>query len=1795
MNTLINGNRRIQIDDSTYFPFTQKINDMENVDIIGMPASKTISIPRCPQNDEFFGYIGENNRINHDYNDEKLGVSFNQIKKCKYELMNGNEIVSTGIIQIDNITETDYEVTLYDILIDQIEQLSTVNLNDLDIITSNDLPYEFNSYAQTVTQLITGTTTEIKAVVNNRTFDEDKKTLKCYKNTDTNISIPDNYTLPIDCTPLQLRTLKDYNVNYAIPIKTVINSINKTSNDKFDNSEYPTIEYSQDLEEIFNDVHILSNVPSNTEPYYNYVLNQSGVVSGQFEGSTGTTISFEPKDGLNPICDKNGNFYFEIPFIINFTAPVANQQRITWWHISPDESPQFWSNTTPDGTKIGEIYINMSLSALNSTGETIYTSLVTTNKVELILGVNTFVVYEGINVKNVRIYGTSLFTIDYYPLFFNNNYNKTNLNFNITCMNPSDANSYTSFLDEKTKLTDVEIPLPSTEYNVTYNVNTFRSGDKINGANIFPSVSIKDFLISTVKYFNLGIENVNGNIRIFKKVYKNTNDLLIIDGVPDLNNKLVTYSMLKLKTDLSNNTLMSKYSDKYKKSFGEQHIDTGYTIKKNTKEITFDVGIPFILQDTNAFAYDAFCRYLSGGYCKVNHGDISGFNDKVVFGYINNCKQDLDIVNDTKYELTRKDVSGNTIEEKFVMWNPSIRYNSGATDGTLTWYKDILFTNDINSLVTVSNYNTFSPYQFITGKNTIKHSLEFNKPEVNYANITDFDYNNEVTHYSMYHKKTLNDKLSANTHTLTAKLYIDGKIDIYKLFNYHNTFYIISEIVEYDPTKPGIYDVILLKVNNPEGYIEPWGNELGEVVTYNILSVGDISYVGHNYINGGGTVTYLGRPEATERGIVIATNPNPTINDSKWIAPGMDLNPYMTMMTGLTEDTDYFWKAYIKNEAGIAYGDLKSFYTMSRPVVSITGITNVTINSGKATMSVQKNGNRFTGSVTDYNITKYGLVYSTNHNPTYSDNKVEIVGSSPDKDIPVQFTMSGLQAGTTYYVRSFAYNNGAGFGYSSELSFTTSLSTPIVTTTSITNITDSTVNSGGNITSDGGSAIIAKGICWAVGINPSLSDAHTNDGIGAGLFNSVGTGLTSNTIYHIRAYATNSIGTSYGNDITGVTLGLPGVTLSSITNVDNNNAYTGGNVIEDGNTTVTERGVIWGNYPGITLSDAYGFTLNGAGLGSFTSYISGLSGNTTYYVRAYATNSVGTKYSISDSFTTTDGAEVTTNLITNITNTTATCGGIANNNSGSEITQRGVCWNTTGLPTIANNHTIDGIGNGSFTSNLTGLAGSTTYYVRSYVTNSTSTYYGNEVSFKTYDLPSVNTSSISNLTDTTATCGGNVTNENGSTVTERGICWSTNSNPSLSGSHIINGIGLGSFISNLEGLNSLTTYYVRAYATNSFGTRYGNEVQFITNGRPSVSMYDIENLGNTYVTFGGHVESTGGVELIDKGFIWLQGTGYFDIDNYTGIFSDGSTVEDFSITPNDLLPNTFYQVKAYILNQYGYEYSDTQSFTTEAPVTLANIVTTSISSTSGTEISVNGNLVDTGGDGGVISEKGVVYAIGDSSNPKISELSIYGEAPAFYAGAGPSGTNGLWLRIELSMNITQGTLSLVSTDRFHFNGFECILNGSDSAGEVFNSTLITFPFDDSTVQEWSFGVNGLNLVWWKDMSSYFFGSAYDLSVEAGIRGYMSLSAISPEVIIYNQFISIYPSQIKFNDFSSNAIYTPVTPTILTGKKLHNNTSIGNFNVTIDNLTYNTLYSVAAFATNQVGTSYGAAIDVSTQR
>jgi hypothetical protein len=291
---------------------------------------------------------------------------------------------------------------------------------------------------------------------------------------------------------------------------------------------------------------------------------------------------------------------------------------------------------------------------------------------------------------------------------------------------------------------------------------------------------------------------------------------------------------------------------------------------------------------------------------------------------------------------------------------------------------------------------------------------------------------------------------------------------------------------------------------------------------------------------------------------------------------------------------------------------------------------------------------------------------------------------------------------------------------------------------------------------------------------------------------------------------------------------IPEVTVSDITNITSNTAISGGEVTSDGGAEITARGVCWSS-TNITPTTADSKTSDGTGLGIFTSSIAGLTPGTTYYLRAYATNSVGTAYYSQAPFKTLALAPVITTIdFSLLTSTSFNSGGNVSNDGGSPVIGRGVCWSTKENPTLEDDKTTDGSGIGSFTSSITSLTPGTTYFLRAYATNSAGTAYGSQISIKTSStLPTIESTSLS-YNSTFFSISVNISFDGGSPVTSRGICWSNIPDPTIENDKTSEGTGIGSFTSLISGLVPGTTYYVRSYAINSVGIVYGDLVMFTT-------------------------------------------------------------------------------------------------------------------------------------------------------------------------------------------------------------------------------------------------------------------------------------------------------------------------------------------------------------------------------
>ena len=475
---------------------------------------------------------------------------------------------------------------------------------------------------------------------------------------------------------------------------------------------------------------------------------------------------------------------------------------------------------------------------------------------------------------------------------------------------------------------------------------------------------------------------------------------------------------------------------------------------------------------------------------------------------------------------------------------------------------------------------------------------------------------------------------------------------------------------------------------------------------------GEISNVGFNTSTVAGRVSSDGGHKMVVRGVCYATHQTPTLDDMCKTA-GADTGSYHCNLDSLQPGTTYYVRTYATNSIGVSYGLQKTFTTTTGvPVFSEVKGSEATGTFFKVSCDITDDG----GAA----VTARGFCWDTNSTPT-----IEGKHSSDGKGTgSFSHAITSLRAGTTYYVRAYATNSQGTF-YSEESAIATADGRPTLSTTTVTDITATTAKSGGNVTDNGGYNVTARGICWNTMGSPDLNDQHTSNGSGNGTFASIMTNLKSNTTYYVRAYATNSIGTVYGEQKNFVTTtGLPVLTTAT-TSATSVSISSGGNITSDGGYAITARGVCYSTTnSNPTISDSR--TTAGIGTGSYSSTITKVSVNTTYYVRAYATNSIGTAYGNVVNVKTGNGLPTVTTTTPSLNGTTVSTGGNVTNDGGYAVTARGICYGNLPYPDLTANykHTTDGSGTGYYASSFNLPQGSGMYYVRAYATNANGTTYG---------------------------------------------------------------------------------------------------------------------------------------------------------------------------------------------------------------------------------------------------------------------------------------------------------------------------------------------------------------------------------------------------------------------------------------------------------------------------------------
>jgi uncharacterized protein (TIGR02145 family) len=492
--------------------------------------------------------------------------------------------------------------------------------------------------------------------------------------------------------------------------------------------------------------------------------------------------------------------------------------------------------------------------------------------------------------------------------------------------------------------------------------------------------------------------------------------------------------------------------------------------------------------------------------------------------------------------------------------------------------------------------------------------------------------------------------------------------------------------------------------------------EKATVVTNEISDITEVTAVCS------GLITSDGGDKVTSRGICWSTAPDPNSEDDNTLEL-IDSLSFECKLKGLTPGTVYYTRAFATNRGGTSYGEQKIFTTKT--------LTLMTLSPSFVLATSAISGGYLLSNADSGSILARGVCWGTFPYPTIADS----LTTNGNGNGAFTSVVTGLKPSTTYFIRAYV-TNANGTTYGNIQNFTTQNGIIGINSLAATSITTNAALLGGFISGDGGSAITDRGFCWNTVANPTI-DLTTKVSLGSimGSYTFLLTDLLPGGTYHVRAYAKNEVGITYGEDITFKTNALlPIVSTAAVTDITTSTAVSGGDITYDGGSSILDRGVCWSLSTNPTI-DQNPKSVDGAGTGPFISTLSGLTSGRTYYVRAYATNSVGTVYGANRSFRVLALPEVLTTAISSLGNGTATSGGNATWDGGMPILSKGICWNTTGSPTVETSTKMEnGSGTGSYSCNMTGLSYATTYYVRAYATNELGTGYGAQVSFKSKDF-----------------------------------------------------------------------------------------------------------------------------------------------------------------------------------------------------------------------------------------------------------------------------------------------------------------------------------------------------------------------------------------------------------------------------------------------------------------------------
>lgn len=346
---------------------------------------------------------------------------------------------------------------------------------------------------------------------------------------------------------------------------------------------------------------------------------------------------------------------------------------------------------------------------------------------------------------------------------------------------------------------------------------------------------------------------------------------------------------------------------------------------------------------------------------------------------------------------------------------------------------------------------------------------------------------------------------------------------------------------------------------------------------------------------------------------------------------------------------------------------------------------------------------------------------------------------------------------------------------------------------------------------------------------------------------------------------------------------------------------------------------------------------------------------------------------------------LTTEEVSNLTQTSATFNGTIINAGTPTYTERGFVYSTSPQPTVEDAQKITSAVNdqASFSANVSNLSSNTSYYVRAYARNDIGVAYGNDVAFATGSVQTqVSTSAATNITASSATLNGTIIEVGSPAYTEKGFCYNTTGNPTISNNKVIvTGSGIGAFSKEINNLQYNTTYHVKAYAIHNGQPIYGNEITFSTSWTSTqIQTSAATSVSATSATFNGVIINEGSPAYTEKGFCYSTSSN--PAITSTKLIVSGTGSGNFSRNVTNLDYQTTYFFRAYAIQDGQPVYGDVISFTT---IWIdANVQTSAATNITTSSARLNGTVYSAGTP--AMSEKGFCYST--SPNPTINNNRI---------------------------------------------------------------------------------------------------------------------------------------------------------------------------------------------------------------